>query len=136
LHWGRWEQLFWYGFERLAQVRALRQKQQEERKRLLAEILAREERDRRRWQEVLQPYAEKLAGLLTTNINIIDFKQAEREAVNIGVNAWQIGGLSGMRQLHDMAVAICKKKYEDSMVINYVSTWWDGIGSWRHRSLG
>jgi len=120
--------------ERLARVRVLRQKQQEKRKRLLAEILAQEEQDRRRRQEVLQPYAEKLAGLLTTNT--IDFKQAEREAVDIGVNAWQIGGLNCMRQLRDMTMDLCKKKYQDSMIIDYVSTWWDGVGSWRNPSLG
>jgi hypothetical protein len=120
--------------ERLARVRALRQKQQEKRKRLLAEILTREEQDRRRWQEVLQPYAEKLAGLLTTNT--IDFKQAEREAADIGVNAWQIGGLSCMRQLHQMVMDLCKKKYKDLTIIDLVPTWWDGIGSWRNPSLG
>ena len=120
--------------ERLARVRALRQKQQEKRKRLLAEILTREEQDRRRWQEVLQPYAEKLARLLTTNI--IDFKQAEREAADIGVNAWQIGGLSCMRQLHQMVMDLCKKKYKDLTIIDLVPTWWDGIGSWRNPSLG
>ena len=120
--------------KRLAKVRALRRRRDEERKRLLAEIFTREEQDRRRRQAVLQPYAEKLAGLLTTSKT--DFKQAGREAVDIGVHAWQMGGLSCMRQLRDMTMDLCKKKYEDSMIIDYVSTWWDGIGSWRTASLG
>ncbi len=120
--------------ERLAQAKTQREKRQKNRERLLAEVLAKEEWSRRRLEEVLKPQAEKLAGLLTTDR--IDFKQSELEAVDIGVNAWQVGGLSCMRQLRDMAMAICKKKYQDSMIIDYISTWWDGIGSWRNPSLG
>lgn len=120
--------------QRLAQAKALREKKQKDRERLLAEVLANEELARRNWQEVLKPQVEKLAGLLATNR--IDIKQAEREAVDIGVNAWQTGGLSCMRQLRDMAIDLCKKKYQDSMITDYVSTWWDGVGSWRNTSLG
>lgn len=101
---------------------------------MLAEILAREEENQRKWQQVLQPYAEKLAGLLTADRN--DFERAEGEAIDIGVKAWQTGGLSCMRQLHQMAMDLCKKKYKDLMIIDFVSAWWDGIGSWRKPSLG
>ena len=120
--------------ERLAEIRAEREKRQKDRERLLAEVLAKEESERRGWQEVLKPQAEKLAGLLTTNR--ANFRQAEREAADIGVKAWQIGGLNCMRQLRDMAMDLCKKKYQDSLIIDYVSSWWDGIGSWRNPSLG
>jgi len=121
--------------ERLAQAKAEREKRQKDRERLLAEVLAKEKSERLGWQEALKPQAEKLAELLTTNR--IDFKQAEREAANIGVKAWQIGGLSCMRQLRDMAMDLCKKKYQDSMIVDdYVSTWWDGIGSWRNQPIG
>jgi hypothetical protein len=119
--------------ERLAQVRKLREIQQEERKRLLAKILTQENQNRRQRQQVLQPHAEQLAGLLLTNR--IDFKQAERKAVDIGVNAWQIGGLSCMQQLHDMAIAICKKKHQEPMITDYISGWWNGIGSWQNPSF-
>ncbi len=120
--------------ERLAQAKAQRERRQKDRERLLAEVLAKEESDQREWQEALKPQAEKLAGLLTADR--VNFKQAEREAVDIGVNAWQIGGLSCMRQLHKMVLDLCKKKYEDSMIVDYISSWWDGIGSWRNPSLG
>ena len=120
--------------ERLAQAKAQREAKQEAHERLLAEVLAKEQIVQRRLQQVLKPQAEKLAELLTTNK--IDFKEAEREAVDIGVNAWQIGGLSCMRQLRDMTMDLCKKKHQDSMITDYVSTWWDGIGSWRNPSLG
>ncbi len=120
--------------ERIAQVRALRQKRQEEQKRLLDEILAQEERDRRRQRQALQPYAEKLAQLLA-KFEIGD-KQAEIEAVDIGANAWQMCGLNCMRQLHSMAKELCRNKCQDSTIVDYIPTWWDGIGSWRNPSLG
>lgn len=119
--------------ERLAQVRALRQKKQEERKRLLAEILAQNEQEQRRWQEALKPQAEKLAELLMTNRT--DFKQAECKAVEIGANAWQIGGLGCMQELRDMAIAICRQRNQSSDTVDYIPVWWDGIGSWRSSLL-
>ena len=120
--------------KRLAQAKAERVKRQRDRERLLAEVLAKEESERLGWQEALKPQAERLAELLTTDR--ANFRQAECEAADIGVKAWQIGGLSCMRQLRDMAMDLCKKKYQDSMIIDYVSSWWDGIGSWRNQPIG
>jgi len=119
--------------ERLAEAKAEREKRQKDREHLIAEVLANEELDRRGWQEALEPQAEKLAGLLTTNR--IDFGQAEREAVDMGVKAWQIGGLGCMRQLRDMAISICRQKNHNQAIVDYISSWWDGIGSWRTPSL-
>lgn len=119
--------------ERLARARALRQKKSEDRQRLLADMSAQEEKDQRKWRQVLQPQAEKLAELLISNK--LGSKQAERQAVDIGVKAWQMGGLHCMRQLRDMAVAICKKKHQESTIVDCISAWWDGIGSWHNPSL-
>ena len=119
--------------ERLAKVRALRQEQQEERKRLLVEVFYQNERDRSHWQEALKPQAEKLAELLITNRD--DFKQAECKAVEIGANAWQIGGLSCMQELHNMAIAICRQSSQSRNIVDYIAVWWDGIGSWRNPAL-
>jgi hypothetical protein len=121
--------------ERLAQAKIQREEKQKERKRLLAEVLTKEQSKQRSRQEALKPYAEKLAELLTA-INAANFRKAEREAINIGVKAWRNGGLNCMKQLRDMAIEICRKKYQDSMIVDYVSNWWDGIGSWRSPSLG
>lgn len=120
--------------ERLAQVKALRQKQQEEQKRLLAEAEARDQLELSKWQQILQPDAEKLAGLLTArNINS---NQMKNQVVDIGANAWRIGGLKCMRWLHSTAIEICRKDAKNSMIGDYISAWWDGIGSWRSPSLG
>ncbi|MHC4323114.1 MAG: hypothetical protein ACYSUX_02455, partial [Planctomycetota bacterium] len=93
-----------------------------------------EESDRLHWQEILKPQAEKLAELLTADID--DVKQVEREAVGIGVSAWQTGGLSCMRELRDMSIALCKQKHDDGTVVDYISFWWDGIGNWRAAPIG
>ena len=87
----------------------------------------------------MQPYAEKLAGLLPVaelSSHRTDNKRVENEAVDIGTLAWQIGGLNCMRQLHSMTTELCRERCRDSMVVDYVSAWWDGIGSWRNPSLG
>ena len=117
--------------ERLARAKALRQSRQKDRESLLKEVLVKEELERRRWREVLKPKAEKLASMLTADE--IDFKQVERQAVSMGVNAWQIGGLSCMRELRDMAMALAKES--NKSVVDYIGVWWDGIGSWREPSL-
>ena len=119
--------------ERLAEAKAEREQRQKERKNKLAEALAKYESDRRHWQKVLKPEAEKLAGLLTTNI--IGFRQAECEAAEMGIKAWQIGGLGCMRQLRDMAIDLCRHQNQNKAVIDYISSWWDGIGRWRRPSL-
>jgi hypothetical protein len=120
--------------QRLALAKAAREKRQKDSEHLLAQVLAQEESDRRCWQEVLKPHAEKLAGLLTTERT--DLKQVERQAVGIGVCAWQIGGLSCMRELRNMAMTISKQSHRDIAIVDYISFWWDGIGSWRAPSLG
>ncbi len=117
--------------ERLVQAKVLRQNRQKNRESLLKEVLVKEELERRRWREVLKPKAEKLASMLTADE--IDFKQVERQAVGMGVNAWQIGGLSCMRELRDMAMALAKES--NKSVVDYIGVWWDGIGSWREPSL-
>ena len=119
--------------QRLAEAKAEREEKQRERESFLAEILSYEESDRLHWQEVLKPHAEKLAGLLTADIN--GFRQAENEAIGIGVKAWQTGGVNCMRQLRDMAIGIYKQKNPDRTIVDYISSWWDGIGSWRIPSL-
>ncbi len=120
--------------ERLTQVRQLRQRQQEERKLLLDEILTREEQEQRLWQEILQPYAEKLARLLSNRR--ISCEKAEAEVVDIGANAWRIGGLVCMQQLYSMTAELCRQKYRDLPAVDVALSWWDGIGTWRSPSLG
>jgi hypothetical protein len=119
--------------ERLAKVRAWREKREKERKRLLAEADEQEKIYRRRWHQLLNSEAEKLAELLSQGQ--ASYKEAEDEAVGIGVRAWQIGGLDCMRELHSMTMDLCKTQYRDSTIVDHISFWWDGIGSWHSPSI-
>ena len=119
--------------ERLAEAKAEREQRQKEREGKLAEALAKYESDRLRWQEAFKAEAEKLAGLLTASRS--DFLQAELEAVEIGVKAWQVGGLECMLQLRDMAIDLYSRKNQNKAIVDYISSWWDGIGRWRRPSL-
>ena len=119
--------------ERLAEAKAEREQRQKEREGKLAEALAKYESDRLRWQEAFEAEAEKLAGLLTASRS--DFLQAELEAVEIGVKAWQVGGLGCMLQVRDMAIDLYSRKDQNNAVVDYISSWWDGIGCWRRPSL-
>ena len=114
---------------RLAEAKAMREKQRLAKERLLAEVEAKEQLQRGRWKKVLLPEAEKLAALVTGGGAANECR--ETEAVDIGVKAWQIGGLSCMQQLHSMAVEICRCECGHEKIIDYISIWWDGIGSWR-----
>jgi hypothetical protein len=71
---------------RLAELRAVRLQRQRQREELLASVLRNEQEQHRRWQEVLEPHAERLAGLLADCR--ADFARAKCEAVDIGVRAW------------------------------------------------
>lgn len=115
--------------ERLAQARVERERGQVERERLLAEVLSREETDLSYWREVLKPQVEKLVEFLAADETSAG--DAEREAVEIGATAWQIGGLSCMRALRDMAIAQTKQNRTDKPFVDYITVWWDGIGNWR-----
>jgi hypothetical protein len=123
-----------YSRERLLQARLLRQQKQQEREDLLNRVLAQEEEEKHRWQQILLPYSGKLAELLS--VSRIDTEQAEDEAVNLGVTAWKIGGLHCMKQLYTMTLERCKKDYQNSIRNEHLSSWWDGIGTWRNPSLG
>lgn len=118
--------------ERLAKTKALRQEQKEARENLLADLLAKEEINQRRRKELLLPKVEKLAELLVSRK--IDF-QIECQAIEIGVSAWVMGGLSCMQQLHSLTIEACQQRNPNVPVTDYIPVWWDGIGDWRSTSL-
>ena len=119
--------------QRQNELKLAKENRQKERKRLLAQVLQQENSNHEHWREILKPQAEKLASLLTSDKS--DFKKAEREAAGIGVEAWQMGGLSCMRELHDMALDVCREKNNKKDVTDFITFWWDGIGHWRDGSF-
>ena len=119
--------------ERLALAEAERRARRERRERVLAEAFAREAQERQRWQERLKPHAERLAVLLATEVS--DVRSAEKEALDIGTVAWQLGGLTCMQQLRDMTLGLCHDQHAGGHITDYISYWWDGIGDWRRPSF-
>jgi len=119
--------------ERLAKIKTVRERKQKAREKLLAHALAKEDSAVRSWHDALQPQAEALARLLTDEST--DLEHAEREAVGIGVDAWRTGGLDCMRELHNMAVGMCKESGRDAAPVDHITYWWDGIGNWRAPSF-
>jgi hypothetical protein len=117
--------------ERLAQAEVERRARQEKREKLLADAVTREDQERERWRQILEPEAKRLAALLAGDSR---GGRAEQEAVDIGAHAWHLGGLSCMRQLRDMTMSIAEKKTGSTKAADYVSYWWDGIGEWRRPS--
>ncbi len=120
--------------ERLARIEAERRARHERREQLLTEAFAREAQERQRWEERLRPHAEHLATLLMTDVP--DLARAEKEALDLGAAAWRLGGLTCMRQLRDMALALGNEAPGEREVVDYISYWWDGIGDWRRPSFG
>jgi len=119
--------------QRLAEIKARREREQEERERLLTNILEEEESRREQWAALLGPHAERLARRLTADNP--DSEDAERVAVDVGANAWQIGGLGCMRQLQEMTIGLCRERGGDNSISAHISVWWDGIGNWRNPSI-
>ena len=119
--------------QRQAQAKVIKEEKQKEREHLLAEVSAHKNANHQYWQDELKSQAEKLALLLSTDHT--GFRQAELEAAGIGLGAWQMGGLSCMRELRDMALEIYKQNHKNKDVVDYISFWWDGIGGWCDNSL-
>jgi hypothetical protein len=115
--------------QRLATAREQGEQQQQNRKRQIEEVLAKQEMLKNKWKDILKPQAEELAKLLGPSQ--IERECAEKKAVDIGVDAWQMGGLPCMRQLHDMAIELFRANRQTQVIGDYVMNWWDGIGTWR-----
>jgi len=119
--------------ERLAQVSAVRASQQQAREQLLADLEIKEKTLRNERLAKLKPLAAKLLELVRDVGN--DYEQKESEAMDIGVKACQIGGLDGMRQLHEITMEQFKSKEQDLPHVDYITQWWDGVGGWLGRPL-
>jgi len=121
--------------ERLSLAKVDRAEKHRAQQQLLASLQAKAAKEAAHWQQVLGPEAVRLAGLVSSYQN--EHREVEAEAVDMGVRAWQTGGLNCMQQLYRMAVESCKQEYsKDNLEIDYISYWWDGIGGWRSEMFG
>ena len=122
-----------YRTARLAEARRLKQQEQERQEQLLNNVLERKKQNEQFWQQELAAESRRLAELLACDNN--DFSSVEQEAIELGVKAWRMGGLSCMRYLHKMAKEEYKQRNNQGRPADYICAWWDGIGRWRNTSL-
>ena len=106
----------------------MRQKESLAKKHALAEAEASHAKKRKIWDKVLAPKAKELAALSITSPSVLE--QSRGRIVDIGVAAWQLGGLGCMRHLHSMAVQTAMQDSRDTTSMDFVSACWDGIGNW------
>jgi len=119
---------------RLRRAAVARQREKQARRRLFEQIEARDQEEKTYWNKILQPYADNLARLVD-NKNALH-RNTEARVVDIGLSAWQMGGLNCMRQLHEMALENCNNRHRNEPISDYISIWWDGVGTWRDPALG
>ena len=116
--------------ERLALAKVERAEKQRANEKMLSTIQSQAANEEARWQAVLGSEAVRLVELVSDYQE--DHREAEAKAVDMGVHAWQTGGLNCMQQLYLLAVETCKQRRStEKLEIKYISEWWDGIGGWR-----
>ena len=121
--------------ERLSVAKAERAEKHRVQQQMLASLQAKAANEEAHWKKVLGPEAVRLVGLVSAYQS--DHREAEAEAVDMGVRAWQTGGLNCMQQLYRMAAEACKPECStEQLEIDYISDWWDGIGGWRSEMFG
>ena len=119
-----------YRRQRLALAKALREQKQRERHLLLARLENEEKERLGQLRQMLEPLAIRLSDILVSSTGHSQHKQYA--AIDMGMKAWQIGRLEGMRLLHRMTMDQYQDTSGDSSGwIDFISRWGDGIGSWK-----
>jgi hypothetical protein len=109
----------------------LRRAKDEERRQLQQKIIdaheARQKQQQEQWAAKLNEKAEGLKELLRNNP--LTDQQREERAVDIGIQAWQTGGIDCMKWLYDRVKEKQTGIFEPYETVQ-ISAWWDGIGTW------
>lgn len=116
---------------RLANNQRKKRHQILERKRLLDRITQQEKQTRSQWICFFQPYAVEVADLLCNPSG--NAQGVQRRIVELGAMAWRRGELLGMKFFHEVILEEVKRRAGHPSV-DFVSVYWDGIGTWRKPS--
>ena len=114
--------------QRIAAAKAEQNRLKQHTRQILDQVTERELSTRQKWQPVLEPLAKTLAVLMDSPYT--DYRQKQLAVVEMGSAAWRLGGIECMRRLREMAVANHKCS-TTRLSPDYISAWWDGIGTWR-----
>ncbi|MBW8015863.1 MAG: bZIP transcription factor [Planctomycetes bacterium] len=115
--------------ERITEMKELQKRIQKDNERLMAELMEMESINRKQREIELRGRAIDLARLLAEHK--IGCGNVEAQVVEMGGHAWHLGGIECMRQLLEMAEDAYKEQYNETVAINHIGIWWDGIGTWR-----
>ncbi|MBN2844302.1 MAG: hypothetical protein JXM68_14550 [Sedimentisphaerales bacterium] len=101
---------------------------------LLAELSQKEKSETIEQKKALDGPADELSDLILGGLR--GTAGANHPAViDLGVRAWQIGGIKCMKLLREMAWEKCQNKGLRPGIVDEIDYWWDGIGDWRSKSL-
>ena len=116
--------------KRLEKQRAERLERQANRDALLELLIQKEKENEALWIQTLIQYVPELCDLLNTSQS--EYKNAERRAAEIAIEAWRLGGLACMQFLHSRTLAVYQERYPARLSADYIINWWDGIGAWQN----
>ncbi len=118
-----------YRRRRMANQRAQRRSQERERAVLLEQLEVAEESQRIERAKVLEPLLLRLLALL----DVAEGGQPTNrpEVVSLGLEAWRVGGLAAMQQLHEMVLRAYEERHGQLPRVDYVAQWWDAVGAWQ-----
>ena len=117
-----------YRIKRIKSQKIIRQERHQRRQQLLEQVQLKEKDNHERWQRELQEYAQELTCLLRVSPD--HYEPARQRAVEIGSIVWRYGSITCMRFLHRMVFNMP----ENAEQVDYITAWWDGIGTWRNPS--
>ncbi len=122
---------------RLEQLRLEKEQRQQRRQQILRNVQLELKQRRSHWQE---QFAEPVRVLAEQMCQVAggDPEMYRSRGVDIGVMAWQEGGLECMRVVHQMmtgTVSQLSKMGRSVPEIDYLSRWWDGVGAWRQEAF-
>jgi hypothetical protein len=115
--------------ERLLEERTEKQQRKVENERMLCELVEKELSQEHLRETILLPVAEDMASLIANHR--LGLKGVESQIVDKGVEAWQMGGIVCMRQLHKLTTEMLIERFGKHDMVDHISIWWDGIGKWR-----
>lgn len=114
---------------RLCEEKTEMQRRKAENERMLCELVEKELSQEQLRETTLLPVAEDMASLIASHR--LGLKGIESQVVDKGVEAWQMGGIVCMRQLHKLTTEMLIERFGEHGMVDHISIWWDGIGKWR-----
>ena len=117
--------------QRLVKIQAKKRKQILESQKLLREISQQEAQTESKWTFLFRPYAAEIVDLLYHSSVSLEFNQ--RRITELGALAWREGGILCMKFFHKIILDEIKSR-TGCCSIDFVTLYWDGIGTWRKPS--